>query len=72
MRTYSNVSAAGHYTHTLEFVTMSVLRMFKEYYNESLNLDEQVGMFERIFLVTKFRTLTESEKDVINKSIEQK
>ena len=64
IRVYSPIAASTHYTNVLEFTAASVLRMFKEYYHANLSLNAQLGMFERIFLVTKFRALTQAERNV--------
>ena len=59
---YLPIQPTNSYHDAFEFIIVSILSSLYQNTGAGLNPDEQLGFFERVFLVTKLRTLTQLEK----------
>ena len=66
---YPVIEPTNTYHDAMEFIVMAVLTSLYQNYGAGFNLDEQLGFFERIFLATKLRTLTQKEVVLARQSL---
>ncbi len=70
-KAYPPIGATGSYSSAFEFITVSVLSSLYQNHSRDATADEKLGFFERVFLVTKLRVLTQLEKETIEELIEE-
>ena len=66
---YPVIEPTNSYHDAFEFIIVSVLSSLYQNTGAGLNPDEQLGFFERVFLVTKLRTLTQLEKTSVEENL---
>ena len=71
-KAYPPIEAANSYSDAFEFVSVSVLNSLYQNHSTNAGADEKLGFFERVFLVTKFRTLTQLEKSSVEELIKKR
>ena len=66
---YPPIQPTNSYHDAFEFIVMAVLTSLYQNTGPGLSPDEQLGFFERVFLVTKLRTLTQLEKTSVEENL---
>ena len=66
---YPPIQPTNSYHDAFEFIIVSVLTSLYQNTGAGLSPDEQLGFFERVFLVTKLRTLTQLEKTSVEENL---
>ena len=66
---YPAIEPTNSYHDAFEFIVMAVLTSLYQNTGAGLSPDEQLGFFERVFLVTKLRTLTQLEKTSVEENL---